>query len=215
MKRIAFALLLILPGAADAWAQAGRHVSLGASIGAQQFVDGENFESKDPGLSVLYRLSLSSGAKSDGWKFEPGGSIGLSRSRTIAEVGGVTTRLGRLRSIPVLVGGGPSNRLGPTSVSLSLMGGLSFNSHDVDDGARTAYAAVGPALGGIEADNAFAMRAGLGAWHDLNSRFGVHGSISYLYHRPKMTTTLGGVPVTETWQGDRLSIEAGLAVGIF
>ena len=51
--------------------------------------------------------------------------------------------------IPVMIGGGPSGRLGPTSVSLSLLAGYSFNKHDLDDSMGLVYAAQGQDLGEV------------------------------------------------------------------
>ena len=70
-------------------------------------------------------------------------------------------------------------------------------------------------LGAVEADNAFVMRAGASAWHDLSSRFGVHGSVGYVHHRPIVRTTLDGVTESERWEASRVSVETGLTVGIF
>lgn len=218
MKRIVPALValsFLLAPATVAFAQTGRHVAVGVEIGAQQYLDGEDFESKEPGFALLYRVRLSTGEKPDGVKFEPNGSVGISRARTQLRINGSPERLGRLRSIPVLVGGGPSWRLGPTSVGLSAMGGYSFNEHDLDDNALATFPAIGIPLQTVEAKNAFAAKVSLGAWHDLSSRFGVHGSLGYLFHRPKMTTTIGDIAVTEEWHGDRLSLDAGIAVGLF
>lgn len=215
MNRVLMALILVLVMSAEASAQAGRHVALGVGLGAQHYVDGDHFEAKDPGFSLLYRLSLSTKPKADGWKLGPDASIGVSRPRTRVEIAGARTRLGRLRMIPVMIGGGPSGRLGPTSVSLSLLAGYSFNKHDLDDRVGAVYESQGQTLGDVEADNAFVMRAGVSAWHDLSSRFGVRGSVGYLHHRPIVRTTLDGVTESERWEAGRVSVETGLTIGIF
>jgi hypothetical protein len=215
MSRVLCALILVLVMSSSAHAQSGRHVSLGASIGAQHFLDGDHFESKDPGFSLLYRIKLSTKAKDDGWKFGPDASIGISRPRTKVEIAGVPTRLGRLRMIPVMIGGGPTGRLGPTSVSLSLLAGYSFNKHDLDDRIEAVYAGQGQDLTAVEAENAFVAKVGASGWHDLSSRFGVHVSLGYTHHRPMVATTLDGVTTSERWEASRVSIETGMTVGIF
>ena len=55
MNKVLFALFLVLVMSAEASAQAGKHVSLGVGLGAQHYVDGEHFESKDPVLQACRR----------------------------------------------------------------------------------------------------------------------------------------------------------------
>jgi len=52
-------------------------------------------------------------------------------------------------------------------------------------------------------------------WYDVSKWIGIHAGAYYLYERPRVTTTVGGVSTTETWKVDHVSVSAGLAVGLF
>jgi hypothetical protein len=214
--KVALPLILVLTLASSASAQTGKHLSLGAGLALHQYLEDDEFSSKNPSLAILYRFSLHPEKQTDGWKyFDPSVSVGWSKADVDQEVGGAERRLGKLRSIPVLVGGGPSYRRGPMKVGASLVGGVAFNKFTIDDATRTTLAGLGQNLTEVETKNAFAMRIGVSTWYDLSSRLGLHGSVAYLYSRPKTDVTLDGVTTTDEWKTDKLKVTGGFAVGIF
>ena len=214
MFKVALALILVMTLASSASAQTGMHVSVGPGIDFHKYTD-DRFKSKSPGLAILYRLSLHPEKVKDGWKFEPAGSVGLSRLNTDAELAGETRRLGRLRMIPVTVGGGPGYRRGPTKVGFSADAGVSFNKFTVDGGTRTTLAGLGQDLTSVDVNNAFTAHTGVSVWHDLSSRLGVHAGASYVFHHPTAKTTIDGVTTTEKWKTDKVKFVTGFAVGLF
>jgi hypothetical protein len=214
MCRLLVSLVLVAILAPSAWAQSGRRLSLGAAINFREFVD-DRFDAKNPGFSVLYRLSMSPGEHRDGWKLEPSGSVGWSKTDAHSEIGGTNTDFGRMKSTTVMVGGGPSYRRGPTKVGISMVLGPSFNSFDVDEDARTAYNNQKQTLNAVEVEDVIAVKTGASLWHDLSSRLGLHGSVGYLYHRPNVKTNVDGTVTNERWRTDKVTMQAGFAVGIF
>ena len=206
-------LAALLP--VTAHAQTDKHVALGASIGVREFMD-DHFSRSNPAITLLYRLSRNPEKRKQGFVWRAAGTVGYSHADFDTDVGGTDTDIGSLRTIPVLAGIERAYRHERLKVGLSVMAGPSFNHFSIDGPARDAYQAqAGVPLEEIKVKNSLAVRSGIGAWYDLSGRFGLHAGAYYLYGRPKATTTAGGVSTTDTWDIDRVTVSAGLAVGLF
>jgi len=214
-KRSVFLMFaMLLTATTSANAQTGRHVSLGAGPSWRWYTDNA-FSRKNPGISILYRFSWKPHTQ-NGWHMEPGVTFTWGHANFGPEVGGSDLKLGSLRSIPVLVGGGPSYRHDRWKLGISLEGGPSFHKFTVDNAARTPYEdRTGTPLESIDAKNSFAARVGVALWRDLSSRLGARVGTSYVYERPDISTTAGGVTTTEKWKEDYVSVSAGLVIGFF
>src|SRR5439155_18128872 len=94
-----FLLILVAPAAS---AQTGKHVGIGGAIGLTSYRV-EDFRLKNPGFALAYRITPKPEAK-DGWRWAPKLSLGWSRVKTTSEIGGIRTPLGRLQTVPIMVG---------------------------------------------------------------------------------------------------------------
>jgi hypothetical protein len=107
-------------------------------------------------------------------------------------------------------------RKGPWQVGFGVVAGGSINQFKVDQAARDAYLSrLGEVLTEIKVKNSLAVRPEISAWYDLGKWFGVQGSVSYLFNRPKAESTFDGVTTSSTWKTDHASAHIGLVVGIF
>ena len=213
-RTVLLVIAMLLTASASANAQTGRRFSLGAGPSWRWYTD-DAFSRKNPGISFLYRFSWKPHAH-DGWHMEPAVTFTWGHANFGPEVGGSELKLGSLRSIPVLVGGGPAYRHDRWKLGLSLEAGPSFHKFTVDGGARTPYEdRTGTPLESIDSKTSFAARVGVALWRDLSTRLGVRAGTSYSYERPDISTTAGGVTTTEKWKADYVSASAGLVVGLF
>ena len=207
-------LLLMMLVASAAWAQTGKQVAIGGALGITSYAD-KDFSSKNPGVSLAYRINLKPGAK-DGWTWAPKTGLGWSKRKTSTDIGGLRTQLGKLQTVLIMAGVQRAVRQGPWQVGLGVVGGASINHFEVDAAARDAYRSrLGRVLGDIKVKNSIAVRPELSAWYDLNQWFAVQGSLSYLFNRPRAETTLGGVTTASTWNTAHASASVGLVVGLF
>jgi hypothetical protein len=202
MKHWLLVLLALTTFAPLAQAQTGRHLGLGAGIGFHHYTDGD-FSQKNPGFALVYRIAAKA-QPHEGWGFEPKATVDWFKTDVRADVAGVSTHLGKLRSIPVLVGVGPSYRHGRTKVGAAVLAGASFNSFTEDKG-----------VSAISAKNSFAVRPEMGVWYDVSSRLGLHTGVNYLYNRPSADHASGGTSPSAKWKTDHLNFSAGFAIGIF
>ena len=212
MRRVILGLLLVVMLAPAASAQTGKHVAIGAGITAHKY--DSDFSAKNPSISFVYRITLKPGGQ-QGWSWQPKGGFGWFRVGTDMEVGGIDTRIGKLRARPIMGGVERSYRAGPLKVGVSGVVGPSFNHFDVDAAARTAYHNLGRDLTSIKVKTSIAVRPELSGWYDLNRWLALHVAISYMIDRPTIDTTAGGVTTSTTWKTDHLNAQIGFAVGIF
>lgn len=214
MRRGLLGMFLMMLITLPAFAQTGKHVALGGSIGLTNYID-KDFSSKNPDFSPAYRIRLKTEVK-NGWTWAPASGLGWSRRKTSTDIGGTRTQLGRLQTILIMGGVQRALSQGPWQVGFSVVGGPSINKFDVDQAARDAYQSrLGLALSDVKVKNSLAVRPQISAWYDLSQWLAVQGSVSYLFNRPKAETTLGGVKSASTWKTDHASASVGLVVGIF
>ena len=214
MGRVIPWLLLILITAPPAWAQSSKHLSLGAGLNFHKYADSD-FSSKNPSISLEYRIALNHSGV-DGWSWGPKSSISLGKVDTKTDIGGIETHLGRLRTIPILVGIERAYRQGPLRIGASVVAGPSFNHFDVDAAARSAYLTrLGRNLGAVTVKTSVAIKPGVSAWYDLGDWAALHASLSYVVNRPKAEMTVDGVTTSSTWKTDHASFVLGFVVGVF
>ena len=187
--------------AAQAQAQTGRRLSLGAGLGFHEYVDSD-FSQKNPGLSLVYRLAWKPVVK-QGWTLEPKVSFDWFKTDVQTDVGTADVHIGKLRSIPVMAGAGPSYRSGRTKVGAAILVGPSFNHFTADKNAPS-----------ITVKNSLFLRPEAGIWYDVSSRLGLHAGVGYVYNRPKAETTSGATTTSEKWKTDHVNFSLGFAIGI-
>src|SRR5262249_32977677 len=138
-KRIAALVLAATTAMATAaHAQPRGHLALGVGVGYHNF---QNDAINTTGLSIVpeYHLGLSTNGRKEGWSWGLKGGVGYANTDLDEPIGGFETRNGKLRTIPVMVGAGPSYRTGPWRLGVGVVAGPSFNHFTVDDAARAAY----------------------------------------------------------------------------
>lgn len=205
---------MLLAASASANAQTGRRIAIGAGPSWGWYAD-DHFSRTNPRISFFYRFSWSP-HKTNGWHLEPDVGFTLTHANYEPVVGGSELTVGTLRSIPLLVGGGPGYRHDKFKVGFSVEAGPSFKKFTVDNSKRAAYEdRTGVPLESIDSNNTLAVRAGVAAWYDLSTRFGLRVGTGYLYDRPTFSTTAGGVTTTDKVKADYTSASAGLVVGFF
>ena len=205
------AALMLAPAAA--LAQTGKHVALGASIGVHEYTE-ERF-GQGVSLSLLYRLAWN-GTESNGWSWGPSATVGFSRANVQSDAGSDEAAMGKLQTIPALVGFGPHYRHGRVWAGASVTAGVSFNRFSVDQAAQADYEnRFGVPLESVSAKNSFAVQPGVTVWYDVGSRLGLYSGVSYFYSRPKAEVRAGGVTTTETWNMDNVGLSMGAVVGVF
>jgi opacity protein-like surface antigen len=202
MKGLMLALLGMAMFASAAQAQTGRHVALGVGLGYHKYVDSD-FSQKNPGVSLVYRLAWKPGVR-EGWTLEPKATFDYFKTDVKADVGTVDTHIGKLRSIPVLVGAGPAYRHGRTKVGVAILAGPSFNHFTGDKGTNP-----------VTVKNSVVVRPETSLWYDVSSRLGLHAGVGYVYNRPTAKITSGASTTSEKWKTDHVNFSAGFAIGIF
>ncbi len=214
MRTTTLAMLLLMCLASATWAQTGKRLAIGASLGVSSYSN-KDFSTTNPGVSFAYRITLKAHPR-EGWKWAGKSGFGWSNGTVKTDIGGIRTSLGKLRMIPIMAGIQRSYRQGPWQFGVGVVAGPSFNHFAVDNDARVAYTSrLGTDLEGITVKNSLAVRPEISAWYDINQWFGVQGAVSYLYNRPKADVTAGGVTTRSTWKTDHVSAHVGLVVGIY
>ena len=213
MGKVILGILVAMLIPVSAHAQTGKHVAVGASVSAHEYTN-DRF-SQGIGLTLLYRLSAD-GTEPNGFSWGPSATVGFSRADVQSDVGGASAPIGKLQSIPALVGFGPHYRHGRWWAGVSVTAGASFNSFTLDDAARSAFQErFGEDLQSVSSKTSFAVQPGASLWYDVSSRLGLYGGLSYFYSRPTATITVDGVERSETWTMDYVGISVGAVVGAF
>jgi outer membrane protein W len=138
-----------------------------------------------------------------GWTIEPKVSFDWFKTDVQTDVGTADVHIGKLRSIPVLAGAGPSYRCGRTKVGVAVLAGPSFNHFTADLSATS-----------ITVKNSLFLRPEAGIWYDVSSRLGLHAGLGYVYNRPTAKTTSGASTTSEKWKTDHINFSVGFAIGI-
>jgi hypothetical protein len=215
MRRVIVGLFLVSVLAPAASAQTGKLFALGGGLSGHKYTGSDFTAYKNPSISVDYRISFSRNPK-QGWKWEPKSGFSWFQANTDMAVGGLDTRIGRLRARPFMAGIERAYRNGPMKVGVSIVGGPSFNHFFVSDDARVAYATqLGQNLTSIKPKTSFAVRPELSVWYDLGKWFAVHASFNYILDRPTVETTAGGTTTSDRWKTDHFNFHIGVVVGIF
>lgn len=117
--------------------------------------------------------------------------------------------LGRLTIRPVM--GGASYTFTDQArwaLSMSLVGGMAFNSFTLDQAAPRDVLA-------LEIDNSFAVRPGVSLWYDVNSRAALNFFTGYVITRPQVTYLEFGDFTKRTVRADTAVVNIGLAYKLF
>jgi len=126
-----------------------------------------------------------------------------------------TANLGTLRVRPVLLGYGYTWVHGRTSITADLLGGVAFNSFDLDSAARTDYLQRGAANVDTEATNTFAVKPEVQVWYDYSARIGIRITGGYLVSRPSISVISSFGRETLPVRADTILITAGVVYSIF
>ena len=212
MRRGMLVLLLTLSTAAAAEAESGRKFFLGAGISFHDYSD-SRFGSTDLDIVPMYRFSKVGGE--NGWDWDLKSSISFSGIDVPTELAGADVRLGKLRTIPLLLGVARSYRHGPLKVGAYVAGGPSFNHFKIDGEARTAYEAAGSSLDAVDPKTSFAFKPGVSASYVVLPWLALRSSVSYTINRPTVKIRIDGASTSETWKLDRSSATLGVVLGIF
>lgn len=213
-RTVLLILAMLLAASASANAQIGRRLDVGLGPSWHWFTD-KDFTRKNPGVSFLYRFYWKPHL-TNGWHLEPAVGFTWTKADFQPDVGGGDLKVGQLKSVPVLVGGGPAYRHNRSKIGFTVAAGPSFHSFAVDNTGRAAYEdRTGVPLDAIDAKTSIAVRAGVAWWYDLSTRFGLRVGTSYQYERPEISTTAGGVTTTVKENADYAGASAGLVVGFF
>jgi len=180
MRRIILMLLLATSTAATAAAQTGKHFSVGMGMHSSLYTD-SRFSSNSNGLGFIpmYHFSRSSDAR-DGWRWETKATISFSGVDVPTNVAGSELRLGKMSTIPLLLGVTRAYCRGPMKVGAYVAGGPSFNNFEIDAGTAQAYQSAGSSLDAIHAKTSFAFRPGVSASYDLSSWLALQGTTGCL-----------------------------------
>ena len=174
-----------------------RLLGMGLSVG-RSYPRGRNL---DPSTRVGPLIRLGSGTGL-GW------SVGFSWFHANVSPSLERDTLGRVRIRPVM--GGLAYTLGSSrvSASLSLVGGVAFNSlsqHDHSSGPVWA----------LDVGNSLAWRPGFAVWLDLNRRVAFNVFTGHVITRPRMTILEDGQVRTQILRGDATILNTGLVYKLF
>jgi len=125
VRRAALGALIVMMFPAAAHAQMGKHIAIGASVGSHDYASDRLRQGV--GIMLLYRVAPN-GNEENGLSWGPSATIGFSRADVSSDVAGGDVTVGKLQSIPALVGFGPHYRFGRWWAGLSVTAGASFNS---------------------------------------------------------------------------------------
>ena len=214
MRKSFLAMFLMLLATDPAVAQTGKRVALGAALGVSSYID-KDFSSTNPSIQPAYRVRLSTETK-DGWSWALKSGFGWSSRKTSSDIGGESTRLGKLQTILIMGGVQRVFRQGLWQFGGGIVAGPSINKFNVDRAARDAYQRrLGQVLDDVKVKTSIAVRPGVSVSYDLGKWFGVEGGVSYTFNRPKAETSVDGTTTSSTWKTDHTSASVGLVVGLF
>jgi len=160
------------------------------------------------GIGLIGRLRRTNGI---------GFTVGLDwyKANVQTDIGADRTFLGRVSLRPIMAGAGWTRQYSRFALNASLVAGWSFNSLRATSQAEAAYAKLGQPGARIDVSNSFVFRPDFSLWYELNNRFGLLASLSYMASWPTVTTTTpAGV------RHDRINLGApmltlGVSYGVF
>jgi hypothetical protein len=208
LRSCAGALIVLFGTATAARAQTGAYISVGVDYGIDTPVSDDLGDTK--GFGVSFRIPRPD-AWSAAWDF---GSVSSTLSRSFA---GTPTALGSLSVRPLMAGAAYTVRAGRVEVTGALMVGVSLVGFEMDEtgreGVRQAFGAPGAE---VESGVALAVQPKLVAWFDLNGRFGLTATASYLRTRPELSIETGRTTLERfRVKADTVRMSAGIVVKVY
>ena len=185
-------------GVTELSASRRRLFAIGASFNTRH--PSESHLQSGPSVGPLVRLGTGRGL---------GLAVGFSWFNADLFQGPSTDLQGRITIRPVM--GGASYTVTDDArwaMSLSLVGGMSFNSFTFEE------SAVRDGLP-LEVDNSLAVRPGVSFWLDLNSRAAFNVFTGYVITRPEVTFLEGGQFTRRALRADTAVFSIGLAYKLF
>jgi hypothetical protein len=125
-----------------------------------------------------------------------------------ADVASGVSHLGRVRIRPVMAGLAYTLGDDGVSASLSLVGGVAFNSLSQQ------HRSGGP-VWALDVSNSFAWRPGVSLWVDLSRRTALNVSAGYLVTRPRLSVLEDDRVQPRTLRGDTAILSTGVAYKLF
>jgi hypothetical protein len=197
-------LLTCLPAALPAQTQG--LVGVGASI--THLVPAEDDLSAGPGLGLFLRLGL----RDRGWA--PTVGFGWFSADLAAPFQGARPTVARLRFRPFMAGVGYAWVHGRFVSEVTVAGGYSFNSGQIDAGFDRLAASRG-VTARIDVANAFVIRPGVTSTLTVAPRVGLTGSAAYVIMRPDIRFVAPPAVHTDQWRADTLAVSFGVVYTLF
>ena len=201
-------LIALLGSGAAAYAQTGAYISVGVDYGIDVPVSDALGETD--GFGIAFRIPRPD-AWSAAWDF---GSISSTLSRSL---GGTNTALGSLSVRPVMAGAAYTWRAGRLEATAAMTAGVSIVGFELDDsGKGGVHRAFGAPSAEVESNVALAVQPKLVTWVDINPRFGIAASASYLRTRPELSITSGSTTLDRfRVKADTVRLSAGFVVKVY
>jgi len=204
-----FACTCALLGSASAvHAQSGAYISVGADYGIDLPISDALGDSE--GFGVAFRIPRPD-AWSAAWDF---GSITSTLSRS---VGGTNAALGSLSVRPLMAGAAYTWRAGRFEATAVVTAGLTIVGFEIDESGREAVRrAFGAPAAEAESNVVLAVQPKLVTWVDMNARFGLTASVSYLRARPEVSIISGDTTLERfRVKADTVRLSAGAVVKVY
>jgi hyperosmotically inducible protein len=138
----------------------------------------------------------------------PGLGLTLGFGWFSTDVASGVSRLGRLRIRPVMAGLAYTLGDDRVSASLSLVGGVAFNSLSQQ------HRSAGP-VWALDVSDSFAWRPGVSLWVDLSRRTALNVSAGYLVTRPRLSVLDDDRVQPRAFRGDAVILSTGVAYKLF
>jgi hypothetical protein len=183
------------------------HVGLG--VGLAHYNPTSSDGQRSQGITLAYRWH----SFQSGW----GPTFGLDWHTTDFNhtLGDLNAPLGSLRMRAILVGYGPTGRVGRFSASANLSGGYSFNGFTVSSSAFPTFATTGVSLVTSHVDNSWVVRPDVTAWYDIFSHVAVGVGAAYLVSRPEQTIITATGVQSQHLKADAFELYTGVTIGVW
>lgn len=208
LRFLTLALLLSGVSLPVAHAQTDGTFALGALVSRTDPSDSDAHG--DFSIGLTWRI----GHSDSGW----GWTYGLNWFTTDIDrsIGGSKVELGKLSVKPFMGGYGYTHRVGRTAISANLLGGYALSSFRLTTAANDAFVdRLGARSVNATTSNTFVVKPEVGAWIDLNKKFGVRLDAGYMIARPQISIRSSLGEDKRRFRADTLMMRAGLVYSLF